>query len=99
MPGAVDGWFELHGRFGRLPMIEILRPTINYARNGHPVHETIAHYWEISAVRLAEWPGFTEQMTIDGRAPGVGEHTDELLSALGLTAEELATLRERGAIR
>ncbi|MGD8346705.1 MAG: gamma-glutamyltransferase, partial [Lysobacterales bacterium] len=73
VPGTVDGWFELHGRFGSLPMSEILKPAIDYARNGHPVHETIQHYWEISVERLSEYPGFTEQMTIGGRAPGVGE--------------------------
>jgi gamma-glutamyltranspeptidase/glutathione hydrolase len=73
VPGAVDGWFELHGRFGRLPMSEILAPTIAYAREGHPVHETIAHYWALSVGRLSKYPGFTEQMTIDGRAPRVGE--------------------------
>jgi gamma-glutamyltranspeptidase/glutathione hydrolase len=73
VPGAVDGWFELHGRFGKLPMADILQPTIDYARNGHPVHETIAHYWARSVVRLGEYPGFTEQMTIDGRAPEKGE--------------------------
>ena len=73
VPGTVDGWFELHGRFGRLPMIEILQPTIDYARNGHPVHETIQFYWDISVGRLSKYPGFVEQMTIDGRAPEVGE--------------------------
>ena len=73
VPGAVDGWFELHGRFGKLPMTEILAPTIEYARNGHPVHETIAHYWDLSVERRAEYPGYIEQMTIDGRAPEKGE--------------------------
>jgi len=73
VPGAVDGWFELHGRFGRLPMADILQPTIDYARNGHPVHETIAHYWALSVNRLSKYPGFSEQMTIDGRAPAHGE--------------------------
>jgi len=73
VPGAVDGWFELHGRFGSLPMSEILKPAIEYARKGHPVHETIQHYWKISVERLSEYPGFIEQMTIDGRAPKVGE--------------------------
>ena len=73
MPGAVDGWFELHGRFGKLPMIKLLQPTIDYARHGHPVHETVQYYWEIYVERLSEYPGFVEQMTIDGRAPRVGE--------------------------
>ena len=73
VPGTVDGWFELHGRFGRLPMKEILQPAIDYARNGHPVHQYIQYLWELNVKRLAEFPGFTEQMTIDGRAPQVGE--------------------------
>jgi gamma-glutamyltranspeptidase/glutathione hydrolase len=73
VPGTVDGWFELHGRFGRLPMKELLQPTIDYARNGHPVHQYIQYLWEINVERLSEFPGFVEQMTIDGRAPKVGE--------------------------
>lgn len=73
VPGAVDGWFELHERFGELPMIDLLAPTIDYARNGHPVHETIQAQWEASLDILVEYPGFAEQMTIGGRAPEVGE--------------------------
>jgi gamma-glutamyltranspeptidase/glutathione hydrolase len=73
VPGAVDGWFELHARFGRLPMSEILKPTIDYARNGHPVHEYIQYGWTRNVEKLSEFPGFVEQMTIDGRAPAVGE--------------------------
>jgi len=73
VPGAVDGWFELHGRFGKLPMIRLLQPTIDYARNGHPVHETVQLYWDIYVGRLSKYPGYVEQMTIDGRAPQLGE--------------------------
>ena len=73
VPGAVDGWFALHERFGKLPMGQILAPTIRYARDGHPLHETIAHYWQRSVPRLSAFPGFSEQFTIDGRAPAKGE--------------------------
>ena len=73
VPGAVDGWFALHGRFGKLPMADILAPTIRYARDGHPVHEVIAYYWGRSVPRLSAYPGFTEQFTVDGRAPRKGE--------------------------
>jgi len=73
VPGCVDGWFELHGRFGRLPMKKVLQPAIDYARNGHPVAETIAYYWERSVPLLARYPGFKEQFTVAGRAPGKGE--------------------------
>ncbi|MBY9066773.1 gamma-glutamyltransferase [Hyphomonas sp. WL0036] len=45
VPGAVDGWFALHGKFGKLPMSDILAPTVDYARNGAPIPEMIAWYW------------------------------------------------------
>jgi gamma-glutamyltranspeptidase/glutathione hydrolase len=73
VPGAVDGWFELSGRFGRLPMKDLLQPTIEYARNGHPVHEYIQFLWAQNVPNRSQYPGFVEQMTIDGRAPEVGE--------------------------
>jgi gamma-glutamyltranspeptidase/glutathione hydrolase len=46
VPGCVDGWFALHARFGKLPMSEVLAPAIHYAREGFPVSELIAFYWE-----------------------------------------------------
>ena len=73
VPGAVDAWFALHGRFGRKSMADDLAPAIRYAREGHPVHEVIAYYWNASVPRLSKWPGFKEQFTIDGRAPRTGE--------------------------
>ena len=74
VPGAVDGWFALHGRFGKRPMADNLAPAIRYAREGHPVHETIAYYWDLSVPRLSKWPGFSEQFTVEGRrAPRTGE--------------------------
>ncbi len=42
VPGAVDGWFQLHQRFGRLPMRTLLAPTIDYARRGFPVTQVVA---------------------------------------------------------
>jgi gamma-glutamyltranspeptidase / glutathione hydrolase len=55
IPGAVDGWFEMHAKFGKLPMKRILAPTIQYANDGFPVSELIAKYWKTnteSFVRL-----------------------------------------------
>src|SRR5690606_2196378 len=73
VPGAVAGWFDLHERFGRLPMRRVLQPTIDYARRGHPVHETIAYSWDRSVPVLSPYPGFVEQFTVEGRAPRKGE--------------------------
>ena len=44
VPGAVDGWFELHKKFGTMPMTEILKPAIGYAENGFPITELISWY-------------------------------------------------------
>ncbi|HEV7609388.1 MAG TPA: gamma-glutamyltransferase [Steroidobacteraceae bacterium] len=73
VPGAVDGWFELHARFGRLPMKELLQPAIAYARNGFPVTEVIADGWARNARVLAKYPGFAETYMPNGRAPAKGE--------------------------
>jgi len=73
VPGTVDGWFALHGRFGKLPMKAVLAPTIRYAREGHPVAPIVAYYWNRSVPRLSQFPGFTEQFTLDGKAPQSGQ--------------------------
>jgi len=73
VPGAVDGWFELHGRYGRLPMQEILAPAIAYAKNGFPVSETIAYYLERSVSARVGYPGFAETFMPNGRMPAKGE--------------------------
>jgi len=52
VPGTVDGWFALHERFGRLPMADLLAPTISYARAGAPIPQTIAMYWANNRRRL-----------------------------------------------
>jgi len=73
VPGAVDGWFMLHDRFGKKSMNELLKPTIDYAKEGFPVSQLIAYYWNRSIPLLERWPGFSEQFTIEGRAPAEGE--------------------------
>jgi len=73
VPGAVDGWFELHERYGKLPMSELLAPSIRYARDGFPVTEVIAYYFELNARRMSEYPGFKETYMVDGSMPKKGE--------------------------
>ena len=72
VPGCVDGWFELHGRFGKLPMTQVLQPAIGYAREGFPVSELIAYYWGRSG-GLARYPGFADTFLPGGKAPRKGE--------------------------
>ena len=73
VPGAVDGWFEMHTRFGTMNMQEILQPAIDYANNGFPVSELIAWYMERGAANLKRFPGFKEVFMPNGRTPKKGE--------------------------
>jgi gamma-glutamyltranspeptidase / glutathione hydrolase len=80
VPGAVDGWFELHDRFGSLPMSDILAPSIRYASEGVPVPQVIAHHWRLAVERIeqnradiTDPEGFRRTFTFDGRAPREGE--------------------------
>jgi gamma-glutamyltranspeptidase/glutathione hydrolase len=45
VPGTVDGWFAAHERFGKLPMSDVLAPTVRYAREGFPITPVIAYYF------------------------------------------------------
>jgi len=54
----------------------------------HPRHGTIKQFGV--AIKLSETPGQVRQA-----APRRGEHTDDTLASLGLTAEEVRALREK----
>lgn len=73
VPGCVDGWFELHNKFGKLPMSTVLSPAISYAENGFPLTDVIAYYWGRNARSLKTYPGFEEIFMPDGKAPKKGE--------------------------
>lgn len=73
VPGCVDGWFALHARFGKLPMKDVLAPAIAYAREGFPVSELIAYYWERNTAALAQFPNVREVYAPGGRTPRKGE--------------------------
>lgn len=74
VPGTIDGWFEMHKKFGKLPMPQLLQPTIDYAEKGFPVTELIAYYWDRSVPILSPQPGdFKDTFTINGKAPAKGQ--------------------------
>ncbi len=73
VPGCIDGWFELHGKFGKLPMSQVLAPAIHYAQEGFPVSELIASYWAGGERTLKDQPGFADTFLPGGKAPGKGD--------------------------
>ena len=42
VPGSVAGWYELHERYGRLPMADLLAPACRYAEEGFAVTQSIS---------------------------------------------------------
>jgi len=73
VPGCVDGWFELHERFGTMGMDQILKPAISYAREGFPLTELIAYYWAGNARSLSRFPNVEEVYMPGGKAPAKGD--------------------------
>jgi gamma-glutamyltranspeptidase/glutathione hydrolase len=88
VPGCADAWFELHGRFGRLRMKDLLAPTIAYATEGAPVPQVIAGSWGRSVTRFKDKPGFADVFLLEGKAPAEGEPFAN--PALARTLEVLA---------
>jgi len=79
VPGAVDGWFALHERYGKLPMADVLAPAIAYARDGIAITEVDAALWaealvefEGSGLADAVLAGLRETYTEDGVPPAAG---------------------------
>ena len=73
VPGCVDGWFQLHGRFGRLPIKDILAPAIRYAREGFPLSQVIAFDWQRGSDVLKDYAGFQQTFMPGGYAPHKGD--------------------------
>ncbi|GAA4271535.1 gamma-glutamyltransferase [Aquimarina gracilis] len=77
VPGAVDGWFELHKKFGSKSMSDVLAPAIDYAEKGFPLTELIAWYLNRS-IPFFESKGFpnikdTYMAQNGGKLPNEGE--------------------------
>ncbi|WP_188237903.1 gamma-glutamyltransferase family protein [Sphingopyxis sp. LK2115] len=71
VPGAVDGWWTMHRRYGKLPWKDLFEPVIAHAEAGAPVPDLIAYYMRRSLA------GF--------RQPGRGiEEIDNALRTYGL---------------
>ncbi|MEE4203401.1 MAG: gamma-glutamyltransferase [Halieaceae bacterium] len=79
VPGTVDGWFALHGRYGRLKMADVLSPAIDYAEAGFPLSPVIAYYFEQNLARFKRVAPMIEEFDNamatyfpNGKAPAAG---------------------------
>jgi gamma-glutamyltranspeptidase/glutathione hydrolase len=72
VPGCVSGWEELHNKFGKLPMADILMPSVLYAEHGFPVSEQIAGSWAKTASKLIKTADAAKVYLPGGKAPKAG---------------------------
>ena len=79
-PGAVDAWWTLHKRYGRLPWADLFAPAIEMARAGTPIPQTIAYYLAAShrlftrpGVGIEEVENFKKVWAPAGSMPAEGE--------------------------
>jgi gamma-glutamyltranspeptidase/glutathione hydrolase len=84
VPGCVDGWLELHRRYGRMPLGQVLEPAITYAAAGFPASPLVAASAP-DIIHLAGADDFREPaMAAGGRfAPGTMIRRPGIASALG----------------
>lgn len=91
VPGAPAAWSELSKKFGKLPLEEVLKPAINYARNGFTVSVNVKQHWDkayhiYKKEKGEEFKYWFDTFTKDGRTPKFGElwklpyHADTLES-------------------
>lgn len=100
VPGCVAGWFALHGKFGRLPMRQVLAPAVRYAEEGFPLSELIASSWKRSVQAFADYENFQKLYAPGGRAPGKGDvfRNPELAATYRLIAAKGRDAFYRGEI-
>jgi len=80
VPGAVDAWWTLHQRYGKLPWKDLFAPAIGHAEEGHAVSQNVAFYLNRSltnftkpAAGIEEVENFKKVWAADGRTPKEGE--------------------------
>jgi len=79
VPGAVWGWQAALKRFGKLTFKEVLEPAVEYAQEGFPVSERIAHDWRLpNALPLEKCctepdPDSVKTWYVNGQPPQAGQ--------------------------
>ena len=92
VPGAVEGWYQMHQRFGKLPWKDLFQAAIQYAEQGYPVSEAIHEEWALngSVTKLGRNPASARTFLPNGAAPKEGElfHNPAMARALRIVAEQ-----------
>ena len=100
VPGVVDGWSQLHRRFGQRRWKEIFQPAIFHADHGYPVPEVIQGYWRVGPEALAHDKESRRVYLPDGKVPAVGAifRNPDLARSLRMVADDGPKAFYRGKI-
>jgi gamma-glutamyltranspeptidase/glutathione hydrolase len=90
VPGCVDGWAQLHGRLGTVPWVDLFKPAVAYAHDGHPVGPDSARYYATGLRTHPESATWLRAFAPHGTTPQPGEvfHQAELANSLERVASE-----------
>jgi gamma-glutamyltranspeptidase/glutathione hydrolase len=80
VPGAVDAWWTLHQKFGKLPWKDLFGPAIRHAEEGAPIVQNVAFYVGASQrtfnkpeSHIEEVANFNSVWAKDGKTPREGD--------------------------
>ena len=88
VPGAVEAWHRLVSDHGTKAFAELLRPAIELAENGYPVHPRVAFDWARFADHMSSTETARRVYMPGGKAPNVGDRVP--LPELAATLREIA---------
>ncbi|HEY3458715.1 MAG TPA: gamma-glutamyltransferase [Bryobacteraceae bacterium] len=92
VPGAVDGWAQMHRRYGKLPWKDLFQSAILYAERGFPVTEIIQEGWAapLSLDKIQRDDESGRVFLPGGKPPQVGQifRNPGLAKAFRLIAEQ-----------
>jgi gamma-glutamyltranspeptidase/glutathione hydrolase len=110
VPGAVDAWWSLHQRYGKLPWKDLFEPAIRHATEGAPIVQNVAYYvasyartYANPANKIEETENFRKLWVKDGKTPREGDifrnpdlaHTYQLIAEGGGRAFYEGEIAER----
>jgi gamma-glutamyltranspeptidase / glutathione hydrolase len=102
VPGAVQGWYQMHQRFGKLPWKDLFHDAIAFAEQGFPVYEGAREVWaDAATVQKLEANAESKHAFLPGgKPPHIGQlyKNPDMAKAFRLIAEQGPDGFYKGAI-
>ena len=73
VPGLFGAWISMLDRHGTMSLEEVLAPAIDYAKNGHPMEESVSRAIEASREDFERFPTSVRMFLPEGRVPATGD--------------------------